>query len=69
MTKAQMIGRLKEVAELQNRNAKQAIEHINQLEDPEVQVLAEAVLTVGMSITDALNNITLLLCESLTKEG
>lgn len=64
-TKAQMFERIKTVSEQQNENAKRVIKHINQLDDPEIQVLAEAVITAGMSVTDTLNNLTLILCETL----
>lgn len=67
-TKAQMIERIKRTAEQQNENTKQAVEHINLMNDPEIQVLSEVVLTTGTGIIDMLVNLTLVLCEMLPKE-
>jgi len=68
MTKTQLLARIERVVELQNENMEMAVEQINQLEGLEIQVLAKTVLAVGTSIIDALNNITLLLLETLRKE-
>ena len=64
-TKAQMIERIKTVAEQQNENAKRVVEAINQVDDFEIQTLATAVVTTGMGIIDTLNNLALILCKTL----
>lgn len=66
-TKAQMFERIKSTTDQAVTNTKQVIEHINEMDDLEAMVLAEAVTFTGAGIADALTNIALVLCEALLK--
>ena len=69
MTKEQLIGRIQSTTKLGEANMQKLVEDVNQLDDPKIQVLAEAISMTGACITDALTNLTLVLCEMLPGEG
>lgn len=64
-SKAQLIERIRSTTKLGETNMQKLVEDANQLDDPEIQVLVEAIAMTGACITDALTNLTLVLCETL----
>ena len=68
MTKSQMLARIAQTAKLSKTAAEMAGNVVDKMNDDDGAALGIAILTVSTNITDALNNIALILCETLPKE-
>lgn len=68
MTKAQMFARISATVKINIENMATAAESIMKMDDCDAKSLAFTISTVGSGIIDVLNNIAIILCETM-KEG
>lgn len=68
MTKAQMYERIRQSATISRASVKEAVDIISSTGDDRAVALGAALFTIGSGIADALNNIAIILCETLPKE-
>lgn len=68
MTQEQMLKRIKNSAEIYVDKMDKMAVHANKIQNYDSVVLVEAISVSGSGIVDALNNIAIILCETLPKE-